>query len=623
MFNFNYLVLLLFTRFILISSSEEDCARTYLQYLNNKLGVTKSMREQAKWKFFTNMSSENLDFLDSLEVEIFGTEIMDRKKLMKFPWDNITDLDLKRQFKLFKNMKQHILPHNELVEYCQIRNVLLQSYGMITIPSFHDPNENITLTEVKDHIAKILSPAELKHYWIELRQILKPWYKEKFKIYIELLDRAAKLNGFENIVHSVTENYEIENYFNLVTEIYQSIKPLYVQLHAYVRYRLKLIYQAYISEKGPIPMHLIGEVNAGSWQWLTKFTRPYEDRPHIYPDCLKNTSMDRLELYKLANDFYVSLNLTSVSDEVWQNSIFKRRANTNAFCYMTVFKFLKKGKFRVLDCESAEDLTSFPTALKAVATIQKYTECEKQPFIYQKSVLGVTDHALQLLFTLSTTTMSYITKISNIRWDSSKEDTFNNLWFKGLKLIPSISHLHAVLLWRVGIYAKEVAFENCNCNWWKNVVEFQGVEPPVDRSENNFDMGLLMKVIVGQPVTDIYLGTVLAYQLYRVFCLKTGQYEKGNPEKPLHECNLYGKPEVGNLIAEGLHYGRAKHWSYILEVVTGENRLDASAILEYYQPIMEWLIEQNKENQVFVGWGAPSKICRMNGGEDRSSSMET
>ena len=51
-----------------------------------------------------------------------------------------------------------------------------------------------------------------------------------------------------------------------------------------------------------------------------------------------------------------------------------------------------------------------------------------------------------------------------------------------------------------------------------------------------------------------------------------------------------------------LALGSSKPWPDALEVLTGERTLNADAILEYFQPIIEWLEESNKYSGIEVGW---------------------
>ena len=55
-----------------------------------------------------------------------------------------------------------------------------------------------------------------------------------------------------------------------------------------------------------------------------------------------------------------------------------------------------------------------------------------------------------------------------------------------------------------------------------------------------------------------------------------------------------------------LSLGRSKPWQEALSVGTdGETTADATAILEYFAPLLEWLKEQNKN--ATCGWTVPPK----------------
>lgn len=45
----------------------------------------------------------------------------------------------------------------------------------------------------------------------------------------------------------------------------------------------------------------------------------------------------------------------------------------------------------------------------------------------------------------------------------------------------------------------------------------------------------------------------------------------------------------------GLSLGSSKNWKEVLFAITGENKLDASALIEYFQPLYEFLIEDDEE----------------------------
>ena len=49
-----------------------------------------------------------------------------------------------------------------------------------------------------------------------------------------------------------------------------------------------------------------------------------------------------------------------------------------------------------------------------------------------------------------------------------------------------------------------------------------------------------------------------------------------------------------------LEMGASRPWPDALEVISGSRKMDATAILDYFAPLVEWLEEQNGERQ--CGW---------------------
>ena len=49
-----------------------------------------------------------------------------------------------------------------------------------------------------------------------------------------------------------------------------------------------------------------------------------------------------------------------------------------------------------------------------------------------------------------------------------------------------------------------------------------------------------------------------------------------------------------------LELGQSKPWPEALKQMTGEDRVDASAMVEYFRPLLEWLKQQNQG--VKTGW---------------------
>lgn len=92
-----------------------------------------------------------------------------------------------------------------------------------------------------------------------------------------------------------------------------------------------------------------------------------------------------------------------------------------------------------------------------------------------------------------------------------------------------------------------------------------------------------------------FVAHILEFQFHKALCLVAGQYEPNNPDKPLHKCDIDGSAEAGKRLRDGLSLGLSKHWSEALKIITnGEQEIKADAILEYFQPLHDYLKKENE-----------------------------
>ena len=142
--------------------------------------------------------------------------------------------------------------------------------------------------------------------------------------------------------------------------------------------------------------------------------------------------------------------------------------------------------------------------------------------------------------------------------------------------------------WRWRVFAGEVTPENYNEAWWKLRTSYQGIKPPVARSETDFDPGAKYHVAGNVPYTRYFLAHILQFQIFRALCKEAGY------EGPLHRCSFYGNKDVGEKLNQMMEMGQSQPWPDALEAVTGQREMDATAILDYFAPLKKWLDEQNR-----------------------------
>ena len=148
--------------------------------------------------------------------------------------------------------------------------------------------------------------------------------------------------------------------------------------------------------------------------------------------------------------------------------------------------------------------------------------------------------------------------------------------------------------WRWDVFAGRTTPEHYNEAWWALRARYQGIAPPVARSESDFDPGAKYHIPNNTPYARYFLADVLQFQFHRALCAAAGY------EGPLHACSIHGNTEAGRRLEAMLALGQSRPWPDALEALTSSREMDASAIVDYFQPLMTWLAKQNAGRS--CGW---------------------
>jgi peptidyl-dipeptidase A len=126
--------------------------------------------------------------------------------------------------------------------------------------------------------------------------------------------------------------------------------------------------------------------------------------------------------------------------------------------------------------------------------------------------------------------------------------------------------------------------------------QYQGVAPPVTRSEADFDPGAKNHIPANVPYARYYLAAIYQFQFYKAMCDASGY--KGS----LNRCSFFGSKAAGTKLNAMLETGASQLWPVTLAQMTGEAHLDARPLIEYFQPLYIWLKQQNAVNRNKPGW---------------------
>jgi peptidyl-dipeptidase A len=217
----------------------------------------------------------------------------------------------------------------------------------------------------------------------------------------------------------------------------------------------------------------------------------------------------------------------------------------------------------------------------------------KLPFLFRDSANDGFHEAIGDTLALSITP-KYLVKLGLLEQEPPLSKDIGLLLKQALEKVAFLPFGLMIDQWRWQVYSGQVPPSKYNQAWWQLRLKYQGVAPPSPRSEADFDPGAKYHVPAGTPYTRYFLADVLQFQFHRALCRTAG--EAG----PLHRCSIYGNQAAGKRLGDTLAMGQSRPWPDALEALTGERRMDGSALLEYFAPLQKWLDEQNKG--VPVGW---------------------
>ena len=112
-------------------------------------------------------------------------------------------------------------------------------YSTAKFPSYKDPEKLVRLEpDLTLILGESRDPKELEYYWSQWRQFTGAKIRDLYQEYIDLTNEAAVLNGFEDGTGMKIEPYESDTFVQEMADTWEGLKPLYEQLHAYVRNKL-------------------------------------------------------------------------------------------------------------------------------------------------------------------------------------------------------------------------------------------------------------------------------------------------------------------------------------------------------------------------------------------------
>ena len=449
-----------------------------------------------------------------------------------------------------------------------------------------------------DDITKLLATSrnekEIRAAW-EGWHTISPPIKKDYQRFAELSNKGAKELGFADTGAMWRAKYDMapDAFTKELDRLWDQVRPLYLQLHAYVRMKLHQKYGDAVPQKGPLPAHLLGNIWAQDWSNVYDLVAPANADPGFsLTDILKRRKMSAIDMVKAGERFYSSIGQAPLPQTFWERSLFVRPRDREVVCHASAWNIDSVDDVRIKMCidQTAEDFSTIHHELGHNYYQRAYN---KQPMIFRDSANDGFHEAIGDTIALSVTP-EYLVKIGLLDKSPDASRDIGLLLSRALEKVAFLPFGLLIDQWRWQVFSGQITPAQYNQAWWALRLKYQGIAPPVPRGEEFFDPGAKYHVPDNTPYTRYFLADILQFQFHRALSKTAGC------TTPLHRCSIYESKQAGQRLNNMLTMGVSKPWQEALAALTDSNEMDASAILDYFAPLQAWLQEQTKGQP--IGW---------------------
>jgi len=511
---------------------------------------------------------------------------------------------LARKFLLLKLQLFSLENPKEREEYTKLVSSLEGEYGKgkYCPKAGKFAGKCLPIGEIEKIMATSRDPEELKELWVGWHAIGAPM-RTKYARYIELQNKGARELGFKDMGAQWRSNYDMTpEQFSADTErLWQQVRPLYESLHTYVRNQLVKQYGAQATDaNGMIRADLLGNPWAQEWGNIYPLVAPANNKGAGYDltELLKAKKVDELGMVRYGENFFKSLGFAPLPETFWERSQFIKPRDREVVCHASAWDIDNKDDLRLKMCIEIRD-EDFVTIHHELGHNFYQRAYKNQPFLFVNGANDGFHEAIGDTIALSITP-EYLKQVGLIEKVPESDDTAL-LLSQAMDKVAFLPFGLMIDQWRWKVFSGEIKPADYNAGWWNLRAKYQGVVPPVARTEADFDPGAKYHVPANVPYTRYFLARILQFQFYRAMCREAGQ------TGPLHRCSFYNNKAAGAKLEAMLQLGQSKPWPEALKTLTGDEQVDAGAMMEYFAPLKKWLDQQNAAAGVKPGWTVPAK----------------
>jgi len=577
-----------------LSSYSEQSNKVFNELVVAAWDVQTNVGDREKQEIYANVTlesarftRENFDeYFKDVEVEDFESE------------------DIKRQLKFLTKMGLDILDDADLLELTEAKTRMEEVYSAAKICPFNKQNCNLATEGIPldPDVTEIMMTSsnydELKYVWTAWHDKFGDNVRSDYKRYVELSNKAAQANGFADYGDMWRSSYDDENFVKNTDDLWSKVEPLYTELLTFITRKLRGVYGDKFRQdelNGEFPAHVFGNMWAQSWGGLFDRTKPFKAATIDVTGAMRAQNYTPRRMFEMSDKFFMDLGLESNAMSYGSNAIIEKPTDRQIVCHASAWDFYDGEDFRIKMC-TVVDNSDFVTVHHEMGHIQYFILYKDQPNIYRTGANPGFHEAVGDTIALSVDTPNHMKKIGLLPgYIENYEADINALYKMALDKVSFLPFGYVIDKWRWDVFSGTIAENEWTKKWWEYRAKYQKIKPPTARNEATFDPAAKYHIPADSQYIAYFVAHILQFQLHKALCIEAGQYDPVSRNPPLHKCDIDGSKAAGAKLRAGLQLGLSKHWSEALFEMTGERELTADALLEYFEPLYEYLKQANNQ----------------------------
>jgi len=584
---FRLLIFIIIANVLIYSQDLQKEVQDYLDSYNKQYQQLLKEASEAEWKLNTHivegdtLTSYNAERANEKFALFTGsTENIEKSRKYLQDKDKLTPLQVRQlESILFFAGSNPEIAKNVVKQKIKVSTEQTKKlYGY----DFKVNGRSITPNDIDAILDSSLDLDQRLKVWRESKEVGKELKPGLISLQ-ELRNKSVQALGFSDFFSYQVSEYGMSTseMMKLTKMLISEIWPLYRELHTWTRYHLAEKYKTKVPDM--LPAHWLPDRWGQDWSAIV-------DVEGVNLDKQLNTKSPEWIVNK-GEEFYVSLGFKKLPASFYERSSLYPvdpgagyKKNTHA----SAWHMDNENDIRSL-MSVQPNANWWETALHELGHIyyfMSYTNKEV-PVILRNGANRAFHEAIGSLMGLAATQKPFLQNLNLIQGDGKTDQT--------KQLLKEALNYFVFIPWSAGVmtefehdlYSENLSPDKYNQRWWELKKNYQGIIAPEERGEQYCDAAT--KTHINDDAAQYYdyaLSYVLLFQLHDHISKKILNQDP-------HATNYWGNKEAGNFLRELMSPGASKDWKELLEEKLGSG-LTAKPMLEYFNPLMEYL---KKENQ--------------------------